>query len=283
MPKLIETLNPEVAASLKTHPFQDQSADIIAQAGLPRMVTDPAKEPLRPSVGRTGHVLAAMPTKFEALVAGPKDRVMPAFIIGPERARTSDRASTSNRASVGAHVSDSPMLPQKDMESHAIPAIRTDGYVRLRVRVTGDRMRILSVQNVEGPLAAPQALVGRHAYEVTLDARRIAAEGIPDVGVQRSFPRPGQHEHHVTELESFEFNVRVARQALPEGALDRLRINLYRFPDATPKPIAGDARLSQHLGPQAQTVAQIDGIQAQHVDPTAVEQFKKLFPSLKLK
>lgn len=278
MPKLIETLNPEVAALLHEHPFQEKSEDLLANTALPRMAKDPTKEPLRPAVGRTGHALASMPARFEALAAaGPNDHVMPAFIIGPERAAEALKAK--------------PALPQKEME--ALPgsrvgvlagqAIASDGYVRLRVRVTDDRMRILSAQNVEGPLAQPQSIIGQHAYEVTLDGERVAAEGIPDVGLQRSFPRPGQHEHHVTELTSFEFNVRVPRASVPNVALERLQINLYRFPDATPKAIAGKARLSQQLGPQAHVVARIEGLRTQYIDPVAIEHFGKIFPSLKIR
>jgi hypothetical protein len=87
----------------------------------------------------------------------------------------------------------------------------------------------------------------------------------------------------VTELQSFEFNVRVPRAALHEAALDRLQIQLYRFPDALRKPIAGNARLSQQLGPQARVVARIEGLRAQHLDPNAIEQFHKIFPSLKIR
>lgn len=271
MPKLIESINPEVASLLHANPFQDQSSDIVVNASLPRMAKDPAKEPPRATVGRTGHVLAAMPPKFEpatAAAAGPTDRVMQPFIIGPERAVEARTAG--------------PMIPQKEMERHAIPGSRTDGYVRMRVRVTDDKMRILSVQNVDGPLAQPDSIVGQHAYEVTLDSHRLSAEGIADVGVQRSYPRPGQHEHHIAQLPSFEFTVRVPRAALPEGALERLRINLYRFPDASRKAIIGSALLSQQLGPQASLIARIEGLRAQHVDPIAIEQFTKVFPSLKI-
>jgi hypothetical protein len=269
MPRLIDTLNPEVAALLKAHPFQDQSVDIVANPKLQRMPKEPGQggtlaEAARAAVGTTGHTLPAMPTKFDAVAAGPNDRVMPAFIIGPERL---EEARTAK-----------PMLPQREMEQHPIASNRIDGYVRFRVRVSADRMRILNVQTIEGPLELPQSIVGHHAYDVTLDGQRLSTEGIPDLGVQRSFPRPGQNEHHVTELPSFEFNVRVPRASLPEGALGRLQINLYRFPDATKKQVAGAAPLSRQLGPLSHVIAKIEGIQAIHLDPAAAEQVSKLFP-----
>jgi hypothetical protein len=277
MPKLIESLNPEVAKLLAQHPFQDQSTDIIVDAQLPRMAADPAKEPLKPAVGRLGHVLAAMPAKVADTpqrvtnppTAGSNDRVMPQFIIGPETARDGKPLAA--------------MRPQKEMQPHTIAATRADGYVRMRVRVTDDRMRILNVTSVEGPLAQPTSIVGEHAYEVTLDNNQLAAEGIADIGVQRSYPRPGEHEHHMTELTSYEFNVRVPRSALPEGAVERLNINLYRLPDAKPKPIQGAALLSRQLGPQAQLVARIEGLRPEHIDPAAIDQFTKVFPSVKLR
>jgi hypothetical protein len=269
---------------MREHPFQDQASDIIVQSSLPQMPKDPAAETLRPAVGRTGHVLAAMPPKIETLKAsaGPNDRVMTPFIIGPERARTATAKAVKNDGHDGAMT-----MPLKDMEAHQTPAAAHaspgEGYIRLRVRVTDDRMRILNAQTVEGPLAQPTAIVGQHAYEVVLDSQRIAAEGIADIGIQRSFPRPGQHEHHITELPSFEFNVRVPKAAVPAGALSRLRINLYRLPDSLPKPIAERGLLSQQLGTQAQVIARIEGIASQHLDTNAVEQLRKIFPSANIR
>lgn len=151
------------------------------------------------------------------------------------------------------------------------------GYIRLRIRIAGERMQIVGARAVDGPLAAPASFVGEFACEIMLDATPLAVEGLPDVGVSRSYPRPGQHEHNFETRNVFEFNVRIPKAALSEDALQRLRITLYRFPDASVKHVVGSLSLAYEQ--QARVVARIEGVRAQDVEGRALEDLKRLFPA----
>src|SRR5580765_1743348 len=61
-----------------------------------------------------------------------------------------------------------------------------ESYLRLRVRVTGNKMSIVDVAQVEGPLAQPDMLAGNFVYEVAHAGKRLAVEHVPDLGVRRS-------------------------------------------------------------------------------------------------
>ena len=134
-----------------------------------------------------------------------------------------------------------------------------EGYVRLRLRVTeGGRLTVVGAKAVEGELVEPK-LQGALAYEAALGPRRIAAGGIPDVGEQRSFPDPKatlpeMKGHHVTELASYEVNVRVPKGAVKAAELPKLEVALFRIKETcrrTPRAggrRAGSARRSVPAG-----------------------------------
>ena len=153
----------------------------------------------------------------------------------------------------------------------------SDGYIRLRVRVTDDRMRVVSAHLVDGPLVLPTTVVGEHVYEVALDGKQLSMEGIPDIGVSRSFPRPDEHEHHFSTRPTVEFNVRIPRNQLPPDALSRVRLTLYRLPDPSPKTVAG--MVDKHFGTQARVVATVEGLRDEHLEAPARDELRRLFSS----
>jgi len=138
-------------------------------------------------------------------------------------------------------------------------------------------MRVVSAHSVDGPLVLPTTVVGEHVYEVALDAKQVSMEGIPDIGVSRSFPRPDEHEHHFSARPTIEFNVRIPRRLLPPDALGRVRLTLYQLPDPSPKSVVG--MVNKHFGDQARVVATLDGLRDEHLEPPAREQLRELFPS----
>jgi hypothetical protein len=242
------------------HPVQDGALNqVVINPTLPVMPTDPSKE--------AGAVVAGaniMPEIRETVNVPGR---------GGERTMETFRPTVSPAAS-GA-------IPASEMQSRPAAA-DTDtkqGYLLLRVRVINDKIQIISAKTVDGPLVEPTLLVGQHAYEVVLDAQRLAVEGIADIAVSRSYPRPGQHEHHIAQRQVFEFNIRIPRSAVPSNALDRIKINLFRFPDALPKAISGPTLLSRQFGNQARIVATLDGITADRIEPSALDQLKVIFPS----
>jgi hypothetical protein len=173
---------------------------------------------------------------------------------------------------------------RKDMEAHPVTNLdQPQSYLTLRLRVIDNQLHVVAAKEVPGPLAQPGMLVGEQAYEVVLDGQRLAIGDVADFGERRSYPRPGEHEHHVTEIAMPEFTVRIPRTALAAGVLDRLKINLYRFANATPKPVAERVLLGQQLGSQAKLALSLDGLKLARVQPQAREHLKAIFPSVNLK
>lgn len=170
---------------------------------------------------------------------------------------------------------------RQEMKAHPDAAeaqISGQGYLRLRMRVAGDRLSVVDVQQVQGPLVQTGSVAGEYAYEVQLDAKPVATEGILDVGVSRSYPRPGSNEHHITQHSTFEFNVRLPRAEVPDAAVPRLSVTVYRFADASPKMIQG--RISAQPGLQARPIAQLQGIRLESLEPELREKFQKVFPRM---
>lgn len=244
------------------HPIQDGVLNqVVINPGLPAMPADPSKD-----VGGVVARANIMPEIREAVnVAGRG---------GEHTMETFRPAAASPAVPPGA-------MPASEMQSRPAAAVAdiNQGYLLLRVRVINDKIQIISAKTVDGPLAQPASLVGQHAYEVVLDAQRLAVEGIADIAVSRSYPRPGQHEHHIAQRQVFEFNIRIPRSAVPSNALDRIKINLFRFPDALPKAISGRALLSRQFGNQARIIATLNGITADRIEPAALDQLKVIFPS----
>ena len=223
----------------------------------PSMATEPAKAPAAQRAGMAP-MAAAHDLKPPSVTAG-------AHAMAPFKESSGDGGK--------------PPRHDGDMRPHETPGVdaQRQGYLRLRVRVSGDQMRIVGVARVEGPLAHSDRFVGEHAYEVTLDGRMLSREGLPDIGVSRSYPRPDGVEHNITARTTVEFNVRVPLGVIADSALARMRVSLYRFPDATPKLIVGT--LTAQLGPQATMVARIDGLTNARIDEPALEQLRKLLPA----
>jgi hypothetical protein len=243
------------------HSFQDGLPNqVVINPGLPAMPSDPSKDARGIAAGAN-----IMPEIRETVnvAGGGGGRTMETF-----------KPAAASPAALGA-------MSASEMQSRpaAAAADTNQGYLLLRVRVINDKIQIISAKTVDGPLAQPASLIGQHAYEVVLDAQQLAVEGIADIAVSRSYPRPWQHEHHIVQRQDFEFNIRIPRSAVPSNALDRIKINLFQFPDALPKAISGRALLSRQFGNQARIIATLDGITADRIEPAALDQLKVIFPS----
>jgi hypothetical protein len=112
----------------------------------------------------------------------------------------------------------------------------------------------------------------------------ISAETIPDLGVQRGFPPPEGEEtgelqgHHITELETYEFNVRIPADEFTRRSLRYLQIALYEIVEA-PEMRQMDARpLDEQFGEEVRLVGQLKGVR---MDALPDEVQKKLDEALR--
>ena len=177
--------------------------------------------------------------------------------------------------------------PEMEAPKARSAARAKDGYVRLRVRVTeGGRLTVVGAKAVEGELVEPK-LQGALAYEATLGPRRIAAGGIPDVGEQRSFPDPNaklpeMKGHHVTQLPSYDVNVRVPRSEVKLAELPKLEVALFRIKEdlpeeATELAAAGPAPLGDQFQRELREVARLKGIKPDKLAKPVADQLRKAF------
>jgi hypothetical protein len=147
-----------------------------------------------------------------------------------------------------------------------------EGYVRLRLRVAGDRVTVVGAKAVEGPLVDRPNLHGSLAYDVTLGSKRIAVGSILDLGERRSFPNeapdapPEQRGHFISEVPVYEVNVRVPASEVTMKALPRLNVRLYRIKEDVDVRVAPPGPLGEHFARELREVARVPGIKVETLE-----------------
>lgn len=177
----------------------------------------------------------------------------------------------AGRASMAPLDDQRPRRPGRpDAEASAAPA----QYVRLQVRVAGDRLRVVDSHLVDGPLAPPSALQGAGAYEVSIGERLIHAAALPDIGIQRSFVDPSDHPqkqgHFITPRETYDIHVRIPAHELTRRSLADIRLTLHRLKSPAHGLALDARRLGAQLEQQVRPVAELVGLPAS-VLPAAIE------------
>ena len=185
----------------------------------------------------------------------------------PDTGKTGRMAPVSRKAVRVAR----PTLKRGLAEMKAKP-VRTsaaavkDGYVRIRLRVAGDRVTVVGAKAVEGPLVERPDIRGSMAYDVTLGSKRVAAGSILDVGERRSFPNESprapaeQRGHFITEVPTYEVNVRVPASEVKMRSLPRLNIRLYRVKEDVDVRLAKPGPLGAHFTRELREVGRVSGI-----------------------
>jgi hypothetical protein len=149
------------------------------------------------------------------------------------------------------------------------------GYVRLRVHVDENgETSIVDSHFVAGDLVQPSALQGQFAYEVTEGQKRLHLDSIPDLGVFRSFVNPDgppeERQHHMYELKTYDFDVRVRVDELAAAALSKVAIKLYRVKEAKTAMPAGSQTLDVQYQRELREIARVEGIPVKAL-PQAVQ------------
>ena len=165
--------------------------------------------------------------------------------------------------------------PAQEPRTGHQPGPPAEQYVRLRVRVRGDRLTVLDSHLVDGPLTAPATLQGAGAYEVTVGDRLVHAAAVPDLGfTQRSFPNPDgppdQHGHHFTDRPAGEFSVRIPAGELTADTIGAVQVRLHRLTEPVSGVQAGAEPLRAQLHERAEPVAELTGL-PDSVLPEAIE------------
>ena len=107
------------------------------------------------------------------------------------------------------------------------------GYFTIRISMVDGEMTARSAKFVEGPLTEEESVSPGLTYDAKIGRKRVAFGDVPDPIEWRSHPDPSARgeraRHHVTELSSYEFTVRIPSEKVTEEAIEDLRVSLYRW------------------------------------------------------
>lgn len=147
-------------------------------------------------------------------------------------------------------------------------------YLRLRIRVRGDRLTVIDSHLVDGPLSQPTTFHATTAYDVTYQDRLLHAAAVPDLGMQRSFPNPDgpeeQRGHHLTPREVSEFSARVPADEVTAETIAGIRVRLHRVDEPTTVPHLAAAPLATQFAGRMTPTAELVGLPESAL-PEAVE------------
>ena len=143
-------------------------------------------------------------------------------------------------------------------------AVEGPGYLRLRLRVVDGDARVRGVKFVEGPLDRPDTISAGLSYEAKVGGKRVAVGDVPDFGERRSFPDPtgraGMERHHLSEIETPEFTVRIPADELSEAQLGELSVSLFRWRGKGPGDHIAVTELSKQPKVAVTRIAALDGL-----------------------
>jgi hypothetical protein len=211
---------------------------------------------------------------------GGKINLMPEEPAAPGRGGNRMQAVPKKRPSASRRKGE---LPEQiePKGPRRVTARGEPGYLRIRVHAENDQLSVQEIRHVEGPLVAHEELHGDLAWEATLGGNRLSSGAIPDAGMMRSFPHPdpapGQEGHAFTPATSYDFNVRVPKEAVSERTLPRLGITLYRIKEGPMPRTEGPQPLAARFEKELRPVGRIDGIRIEDLPRSAQAAARALF------
>jgi hypothetical protein len=130
---------------------------------------------------------------------------------------------------------------------------------------------------VESALVQPSTIHGNFVYEVTEGEKRLHVESIPDLGVFRSFVNLDgpleERQHHIYELKTYDFDVRIPVRELVAAALPKVTVTLYRVKEARPTMPVGIQPLHAQYQRELREVAKLEGVPARML-PEVVQKLR---------
>ncbi|MGZ0153175.1 hypothetical protein ACXJJ3_39360 [Kribbella sp. WER1] len=217
------------------------------------------RRPTKTPAGEARRRHAAVPPKAGPTKPDPKQPG--AAVGGPDVSRAVKPAFNREAASRES----AEQLAGGYPDQQAAGARRTGGageqYVRLRIRVRGDRLTVVDSHLVDGPLAQSTTFHGADAYEVTYQDRLLHAGTVADPNTQRSFPMPeGPEGHHVTPREIYEFTARIPASDITPETRTGIHVRLHHIDEPTTTTHVGAAPLAAQFEGRLTPVAELVGL-----------------------
>jgi hypothetical protein len=185
----------------------------------------------------------------------------PRRVRGKIKMKETTRTSKAKKGAVKSGAT-GPLQDQTTLKR----APRPEGYVRFRVHVDNGEATIVDSHLVESTLVQQPALHGNFVYEVIEGDKILHVDSIPDLGVFRSFVNPEgppeQRRHHIYELATYDFDIRVPVTRLTQAALPRVTIVLHRVKDGRWPLAVGAVPLSTQYQQELREVTRVEGIPA---------------------
>lgn len=225
----------------------------MAERSLPTKPEQGAKVTLRKGTG---------PSKGSGKrAAAPRQSIKGKTLLKPTAKAAAKKAATK-AAGRGGQLPPDREHPDQDPGRRAPRS--ADQYVRLQIHVEDGEFSVVDSHLVDSPLIQDSNFLGSHAYEVTDGERLLYAGSLPDLGTFRSFVHPAgtqeQMRHHIYEMLSYDFDVRVPAAALTRQSLRHIEIALYRVKDRLPDRVLTAAPLSSQFERDLREVGRVVGI-----------------------
>lgn len=228
------------------------------------------RRPTKTPAGETRRRHAAVPPHAGPTKPDPKQPRAAAG--GPDVSRAAKPAFNREAASRESAEQQPPGgYPDQQAARPRRTGAPAEQYVRLRIRVRGDRLTVVDSHLVDGPLAQSTTFHGANAYEVTYQDRLLHAGTVADPNTQRSFPLPeGPEGHHVTPREIYEFTARIPASDVTPETRAGIHVRLHRIDEPTTTEHMGAAPLATQFEGRLTPVAELTGLPESAL-PSAIE------------
>ena len=201
----------------------------------------------------------------------------------PVDPRSMQEARTATQRQEGTNFG--AQVPRRPGSSRSEPASGAprEQYVRIKVHVAGDRLRVTDSHLVDGPLSQPLSFAGAGVYEFSIDGRLLYAASLPDIGIQRSFVDPSndpqRQGHFITEREVYDFQARIPAHELTRKTLAEVRLTLHRIKEPLRAVRLDERRLTAQFEKRLRPIAELTGLPPS-VLPAAIERRGGRTPSV---
>jgi hypothetical protein len=236
--------------------------EVAHQFGQPPIVENPLLPPMAPVDKVRG-------ARVANIQAGTRMERQPVFKPGgPGRMDPVPRVTKASQAmpSPPRHLGEQRKAVMSSLAESPL------SYVRLRLHFEGGHLSIVGAREVPGPLSVPDYIGTGLAYEVVAEGRRIGLGSLPDANSRRAFTNIDQKEaalgHNPTEVDSYDFDVRVSRSELSPERIPQTQIHLHQIAAAPSVPL-GPEPLRAQLPDVVNTIASLSTIDLAHMEPTA--------------
>lgn len=156
-------------------------------------------------------------------------------------------------------------LGEQMASEEPVPEQQGLGYFRIRLSMIDGVMTARSAKFVEGPLLEEESVSPGITYDAKIGQKRVAFGDVPDPTEWRSHPDPSakgeRAGHHVTELSSYDFTVRIPSDQVTEKTIEDLRVTLYRWRGKGPGEHISISELSREPKSAVETLGAMSGMQ----------------------